>query len=63
MLGTAAEEFYRHTIVKGLAEATINSYRMYVGLFVKWYGADKTLNTITVKALDDFLVLQKDRKK
>lgn len=62
-LETAVEEFYRHITAKGLAESTIKSHRVYLVFFVKWYGANKTLNSIRTKDLDAFLYYKKTERK
>ncbi|MBO5062882.1 MAG: tyrosine-type recombinase/integrase [Campylobacter sp.] len=54
-LGTAAEEFYRHNKIEGLAKATQEAYRDYVGAFVKWCGEDTPADTIKVKTIEKYL--------
>ena len=51
----ASEEFYQHNRVKGLATETQKSYRIYVGCFVRWCGAETLLIDITPKILEDYI--------
>lgn len=54
-LGSAATEFFRHNQIKGLAKATQDAYKMYVGCFVKWYGEDVPMSHITIKTFEDYI--------
>ena len=54
LLSVAAEEFFRHNEVKNLAPETQKSYISYVNLFKDWYGANKEVDTINTKVIEDY---------
>ncbi len=58
---TAAEEFFEHNRVKGLATATQKSYKNYVNTFIKWLGEDTMLNEITVRTMDKYILYSEER--
>ena len=55
----ASEEFYRHSEVKGLAEATLKGYRNYVDNFVEWFGADISVEEITTSVLEEYMMFKR----
>ena len=55
LLKVAAEEFYRHNRVKGLAEETQKAYKGYVESFIEWCGKDLYVTDVTVKMLDEYV--------
>lgn len=60
-LKTAAEEFYKHNRIKGLAAATQDAYKMYVNCFIKWCGDNKKLSCVTEEDIEDFIVYKQDK--
>lgn len=60
-LETAAEEFYKHNKVKGLANATQTAYKDYIGCFVRWCGKDTLLSDITPKMLDEYMISKQEK--
>lgn len=57
----AAAEFYRHSEVKGLAEATLKDYRNYVDNFVEWFGADISAEEITTSVLEEYMMFKREQ--
>lgn len=53
-LSVAAEEFFIHNQVKHLAPETQKSYISYVNLFKDWYGADKEIDTVDAKVVENY---------
>ncbi len=58
----ASEEFYRHSEVKGLAEATLKGYRNYVDNFVGWFGADISVEEITTSVLEVYMMFKREQR-
>lgn len=59
-ISTAAEEFYRHNQVKGLAVDTQKAYKGYIGCFVKWCGSNVSMSEISTKTFDDYICKKAD---
>lgn len=55
MLSTAAEEFYQYNKIKGLADETQKTYKIYVDNFVKWCGVNTYLSDISPRTLDKYI--------
>lgn len=55
LVGAAAEEFYKHNVAKNLAVESRNTYERKINKFVKFYGATKFINSISVRDLDDYM--------
>ena len=54
-----AAEFYRHSEIKGLAEATLKGYRNYLDNFVEWFGADIPVEEITTSVLEEYMMFKR----
>ena len=54
-----AAEFYRHSEIKGLAEATLKGYRNYADNFVEWFGADISVEEITTSVLEEYMMFKR----
>ena len=57
----AAAEFYRHSEIKGLAEATIKAYKNYVNNFMDWFGADMPAEEITTSVIEEYTMYKKEQ--
>lgn len=56
----AAQEFYKHNRVKGLAQATQEIYKVYISSFMKWCGEDTLLDDITQQLLEDYILYKSE---
>lgn len=59
-LASAAEEFYRHNRVKGLALQSQKVYRWYVDGFIKWCGGNVMVSDVTAKDIEDYICKKND---
>lgn len=59
-LGVAAEEFYTSNKLD-LSEATQRAYRDYVGAFVKWCGADMSMDKMKISIVENYLAYKKEQ--
>lgn len=57
----AAAEFYRHSEVKGLAEATLKGYKNYVNNFIDWFGGDNPVEEITTTVLEEYMMYKREQ--
>ena len=52
----SAGMIYKHNKTKGLSEAAQKQYKIYVDLFLRWFGGDHYLDEITEQKLEDFII-------
>jgi len=57
----AAAEFYRHSEVKGLSEATLKGYKNYVSNFIDWFGGDNPVEEITTAVLEEYMMYKREQ--
>ncbi len=54
-LAQAIEIFVRHSEIKGLAEDTIKSYRLYTTKFAEWIGEETPLSDISLNDIEEYM--------
>lgn len=59
-LNEVAEEFYRNNVVRGLADATCETYKTFVGGFIKWFGGYRNIAEILPSTFDDYILFNKE---
>lgn len=57
----ASNEFFIHNRAKGLASETQKGYMNYINAFIKWYGKEELVCSVTSKVLDNYILYNTER--